>query len=507
MPRAPEEGKHVDPTVIQQTLQLLKQAQANPLRKDATTQGISSSTGLLYYSLEAAAKLLYPVLTPLRNSIPRKGRVNAGSGTAEHWKAITAINPGNYFAGVSEGNRGAVIDVTEKDYTRPYVGLGLENSVTFEAEYGGEGFDDERGFASLSLLQALMIAEEKMILTGNGSLALGTAPTPTVIQVSTSASGISAGTTNAVAVVALTEDGYQRATSTGVVPTFTKTNADGTTDTVNGGTSQISPLSSQATTDSSHTQLTASCTAVAGAFGYAWYFSASNSLSTAYFVGVTRVNTITLTANPVNTNQAGNATGLNADHSANSLAFDGLMTQAIQGGGYNVSLNGATLTASGNGSIVEWDTALKYFWDNYRISPTQIRVGSQVLKDANKKILSGSTNPVYRIQLEAGAGQKSALAGSMVRSYLNPFALGGAKEIPIELHPNMPDGATFFDLDVVPYPNANTPVARRIRTRQDYYQIDWPRKTRKYEMGVYADEMVQVYVPFGMGVITNILPG
>jgi len=488
---------------------MLKQAQANPLRKDATTQGFSTGTGLQFYSLEPAAKLLYPVLTPLRNLIPRKGRINAGAGTAEHWKAITAVNPGNYFAGVSEGNRGAVIDVTEKDYTRAYVGIGLENSVTYEAEYAAEGFDDERALASLSLLQALMIAEEKMILTGNGSYALGTAPTPTLAQVTTAVTGIAAGTTNKVAVVALTEAGYQRATATGVVPTFTKTNADGSTDTgIAGGVSAISALSAAATTDSSHTQLKASCAAVQGAFGYGWFFTEDGTLAHAYFVGTTRVNTITLTTDPTNTNQAGTATGLSTDNSACGLAFDGLLTQALQGGGYFKSLDAATMTADGEGGIVEWNTALKYFWDNFRISPSRIRVGSQVLKDANTKILSGTTNPVYRIQLEQGmAGQANVLAGSMVRSYLNPFALGGAKELPIDLHPNMPDGAVFFDLETVPYPNANVPMARRIRTRQDYYQADWPRVKRQYQFGVYADLMLQVYVPFGMGVITNILPG
>ena len=48
------------------------------LRKAAT---ISIASGLTAYDLEAPSKNLYPVLTPLRNRIPRKTR-GAGAGEA-----------------------------------------------------------------------------------------------------------------------------------------------------------------------------------------------------------------------------------------------------------------------------------------------------------------------------------------------------------------------------------------------------------------------------------------
>ena len=40
--------------------------------------------------------------------------------------------------------------------------------------------------------------------------------------------------------------------------------------------------------------------------------------------------------------------------------------------------------------------------------------------------------------------------------------------------------------------------------RQDYYSLEWPLKTRKYEYGVYADGVLQHFAPFSMGIITNI---
>ncbi|MDE2101875.1 MAG: hypothetical protein KGL39_31810 [Patescibacteria group bacterium] len=494
--------------LTQRTLELLKAAQGG-LRKDATTAGLTTGTGLTYYNLEPAAKLLYPVLTPLRNSIPRVGKIGAGYGTAAHWKAITAINPTGIYAGVSEGNRGAQISVTEKDYTAAFKGIGLENSATFESVYGAEGFDDERALAVLTSLQALMLAEEQMILTGNTSLALGTTPTPTV-TLNAGTGSFAASTSIQVACVALTPFGMNQAGASGpVVTQFTRTNQDGSTDTINGGQAAISALSTAVTSSSTADSQTATATVtpVKGAAGYAWFVTnGGTTLATSYLAGITSVPSFTFSALPATTNQAGNATGLSSDHSTNTLDFDGLITQALNGGGYYVDLSAAKLTADGEGGVVEIDAALKYFWDTYKISPSSIRVGSQQQKDISTKVLSGSTNPVYRIQLENG-GQRSATAGSLVTSYLNKYGLGGARELPIELHPNMPAGVILFDLETVPYPNSNVPTARRIRTRQEYYQQEWPLTSRKYQYGVYADEVLQVYVPFGMGVISGILAG
>ena len=57
-----------------ETLELLKVAQQNPddIIKSFVQPG-SATTGLQAYNLEAPSKKLYPILTPLRNEIPRVG--------------------------------------------------------------------------------------------------------------------------------------------------------------------------------------------------------------------------------------------------------------------------------------------------------------------------------------------------------------------------------------------------------------------------------------------------
>src|SRR5213076_229072 len=59
------------------------------LAKSTFTQSGSATTGLTFYDLEAGAKFLYPVLTPLRNEIPR---VSGKGGIQANWKAVTGIN-------------------------------------------------------------------------------------------------------------------------------------------------------------------------------------------------------------------------------------------------------------------------------------------------------------------------------------------------------------------------------------------------------------------------------
>lgn len=496
------------PGLIDQTLELVKAAQRNPLQK----VGITTGTNLVAFDLEPGAKLLYPVLAPLRNEIPRKSTV-PGAGLAAHWKVVTALNgsangtptAATMFAGVSEGNRGGVISTTEADKIATYKGIGLENSVTFEADYAGRGYDDVKALAVRQGLESLMVAEEAIILNGNTSLALGTTNTPVAVLSGTGGL-LPTTTTYFVYAVALTWDGYQRAgVSTGVVPTVTKTNADASTDTFGGGSAAISAVSNTITTATATASISCTVTATPGAFGYAWFWGTTTGAANATLGAITQNNTFTITAAATGT-QLGNATGLNADHSTNALAFDGLISQAISGGAYTRSLDGATLTADGLGGIVEIDVLLKYMWDNFRISPEVMRVAGQCARDITKKILAGNVNPAYRINIEA-SGLGTVTGGSLATTYLNKFAMGGTQTIKIELHPYMPEGAIFFDTKKNPYPNSNVDAVRRIITRQEYYQTEWPLVTRKYQYGVYADECLQVYVPIAFALLSNIGPG
>lgn len=465
--------------------------------------GWSESTGLVQYDLQRPAQSLYPVLTPLRNKIPRVG---GNGGTATNWKAITAINVNNLSPGVSEGNRAGALTTTVTSFTAPYAGIGFEDFVTFEADYAAQDFDDARARAVEGLLRSLMIAEEFLDLQGNTSLALGTTPTPTASVAAGGSFPVTSGLL--VYCCALTPDGYSRATVAGGLPgQISRTNQDGTTDTFGGGNAQISAASAAVSTTSGNQTVNASiASAVKGAAAYAWYIG--TSAATAVLAAITTTTSVSITAAAAGT-QAANSAAVAADYSTNALVYDGFITQAVKTTGLFSDTGAAKLTSDGAGGCNEINADLKSFWDNRRLGPTAMILSSQELQNLAKLVLGNNGAPLVRFNIDASKQELiSAAAGQTVGFYLNRFGSGhGPKLIPIWLHPNITPGTIAYFADTIPYPLSGVTSVIRKKCRKDYYQIEWPLVTRKYEYGVYMDGLLQVYAPFAFGVRTNILNG
>lgn len=499
-----------------ETIELLKAAQNQPddIIKSFVQPG-SATTGLQAYNLEAPSKKMYPVLTPLRNSIPRVG---GGFATQANWKAITGINVGNQRAGVSEGKRGGVIAHRLKEMFAAFRGFGLENDVTFEANYASKNYEDVKALAVQQTLESTMIQEERLILGGNTSVSLGTTPTPAAVA---GAGGSLADATYSVICVALGLQAYLDAVgvnngstgdyfdpATAKVPgLITRNNADGSTDTFGGGSARKSAAASVTTNASNAGKISATVAAVVGAVGYAWYVGAAGSEK---LVACTSINSVVITAAAVAGAQA--ASELSADdHSTSSLDFDGLLYQAANPGS-NAYIKvmatgpagtGTPLTSDGAGGIAEFEEAFVYFFNRYRMSPTKIYVSSQELLNITKKIVANGGAPLLRLTVAAD-NQGSIQAGVVVGEYLNKVM--GVK-VPLVVHPNLPAGTVMFYTDRLPYPMANVGNVVQMNMRQDYYQLEWPLRTRKYEYGVYADGVLQHYAPFALGIITNIANG
>ncbi len=499
-------------TSVVDVLAGIKTAQQKPLAsfanggvaKSTFTEGMSATSGLTFYDLELGAKFLYPVLTPLRNVIPR---TSGKGGLAANWRAITAINTQGLRFGVSAANRGGVLAVTTQDYSAAYKGIGVETSVDFEAQYAGQGFDDVRGIAGQTGLESLMIGEEAMILGGCASVPLGTTPTPTLSDVGTGG-GLPANAGLSVVCVALTHDGLSNATIPGGIQgQITRTNADGTTDTFGGGAARRS-VSATITTanDGNATHLVrASVAPVAGALGYAWFWGAAGAEALGALTGIASV--------AINGAAAGTQTAASLganDNSVNALAFDGLLTQAVRAGSgatviaqpQGTAGQGTPLTADGTGGIVEVDAVLKAMWDTNRLSPDTMWVSSQEALNISRKIVAGAAASAQRFVYDVSDDMVGG--GIVVRTYLNRFSMQGGSTLDIRVHPNMPAGTILFTTAMLPYPLAGVGNLMQIRTRQDYYQIEWPLRTRRYEYGVYADEVLQHYFPPALALITNI---
>jgi hypothetical protein len=493
----------------QEVLNAIKSAQRASNSDVIAKSGFTQSTGLVNYDLQAPAKLIYPVITPLRNRIPRR---RGNGGTATHWKTVTGINTANIAAGVQEGKRGGVITDNVVDVLAQYAGLGLENSVTFEAEYASVGFDDVRSLAVETTLQSLMIQEEQEIIGGNGGaspVALGTTPTPTLSQSGTGGT-FSAGTYSVIC-VALTNDGYiTGSVSGGILASVTRTNADATTTTYGGGSAQKSSNATVVIASGTTNSISATVTAVNGAVAYAWFWGAAGN---EVLGAITTINSVVITGLATGSQTA--ASLPSSDNSVNSTVFQGLLYQIFASGSNSyiatqptgTAGTGTPLTSDNAGGIVEINTAFRSFWDDYRVSPTMMIVNAQELNNITAKVIASGGAPLFRLNLDAARASVSDLtltAGTVIGSYLNKFTMGGGQVVPVMLHPNVPAGTIIFYTDNLNYPVSNVRNPLEMRTRQEYYQTEWPLRTRQYEYGVYVDEVLVNYFTPAFGIITNI---
>ena len=482
---------------------VLAMAGANP---NAIEKSITTSTGLVAYDLQAPAKNLYPVNTPLIRSLPRVG----GVGTATNWKAVTGLTGSGFDSTgwVPEGQRAGQMSYSTASRSAAYATIGEEDQATWEAVSAGRTFEDVQATMTTRLLQKMMLKEEMAVLGGNASLQLGTPAAPNLAAAGSGAT--LPALTYSVIVVALTLEGYRNSSlASGVATSRTVTGADGKTFTLNGGSSNKSSNSTQAVTLGQTLNVTV--TPIQGAVAYAWFVGAAGSET---LQAITGINSATFAAPLASSRQAVSA--VTADCSTNSTGFDGLLTTAFKAGGgaYINSLAtgtagaGTTLTSSGHGSVNEIDAMLQSLWDSYQVSPTVLWVNSQQLKDIAAKVLSAGSTPLLQYFQNPSEGEVRMTAGAAIDFYFNPFLNGGMR-IPIKIHPMVPPGTILGYAADLPlqYQSNNVPNAAEVVVRRDYYQVDWPVTTRAQMVGVYAEETLAVYAPFAMAAITNIGAG
>ena len=502
-----------------------------PLAKADTIQ---QATNLLWYDLKPIVQMLYPY-RELIPRISRLPRVSADGGNAFHWKRITGINVNGASSGVSEGNRGARIAISEQDLVAAYKTLGFESSVTFEARLGARNLTPEAlGISVQSALRSLMIDEEKILINGDASLPLGTTNTPALVAGNVSGlTGTFSGGTVYVVAVALTGMGYlayspyNSVTNTGgVVGQVTKINADGTTDTYGGGSAQPSAEANIAT--SSVEVVTATAPIMPGAFAWAWFVGSAPGAE--YLAGITPSNQAIFTHFPATTNQpiANLKVGPSyADNSVDQLIPDGILTQvfgsvtgpspgqimatnpllpsgvSFSSGGsiiYSMPAGNTGLTIDGS-NFVEIDAVLRAAYDQYKIGFDRILISAtDVLDTFGAMLAQGGNNSLFRIMFDADQETGRIIAGRRVTSYLNKFF---NNTLDVEVHPYVPPGCILFWSDRSPYELSGVANLLEARVRQDYYQIQWPWRSRRYEYGVYCDETFPCYFTPAFAAIIN----
>ena len=490
--------------------------------------GITQSTGLVAIDLEAPSKKLYPVLSPLRNMLPRYR--DGKGGTAVQWRAVTSIAnskaPFTYQVPVEEGKRNAVAPLVAANYLASYKGLGIEQSATYESDFASESFEDIKALAQLTNLQGLMIGEENLIVGGNATIALGQV-TGLTLSTATTGGAITGGSTMYVYCVALTKEGYDASSvATGLQCVSTRNNAGGDTTQINGGVGIVSAQASIVVGAGNKNSVSASVTPIQGAVAYAWFWAITTGTAASCILGaITSLNSVIITTNAGSSTGAGvvnaGAAALSTDYSQDALAFDGLLSiacgagpqvGATSSGSYvkilasGIAGLGTTLTSDGAAGIVEIDAMLKDRWDNYRMGFNTLWVNSQEAATITRLVVGNNGSPLIRLMgdMKGDINQMLGVAGGMfVKLYFNKYT---GQEMNIAIHPYMPVGMILATADQLPYPVNEVGRVWQMRLRRDYYSIDWPQTNRAYPYGTYMDGFLQHYFPPAIGLICNIAP-
>jgi hypothetical protein len=504
--------------ITNQTLDLIKTAQMRG--NDEIQKNITTTNNLAAFDLQAPAKNLYPVQTPIRNTLPR----TTGIGTATNWRTVRNINGSGYdgMGWVPEGQRSSTMSYLTQTLSASFKTLGEEDKASYEAISAGRGFEDIRARMTMRLLQKLMLKEESAIIGGNNSVSLATPATPTV-TVGGSGGTLAAGT-YWVMCVALTYEGYRNSTVGSIATSIIVSGADGATYPLKGGSSIISPMTAGQAITGAET-LKMFVPAINGAVAYAWYIGVGNTTPATSALRVQAITTINSyeQRTPLVTTGRANASvpELSDNNSVNDLAFNGLLYTAFNtaavsttnaGGGYIQTLPtgtpgiGTTLTSSGRGSVEQIDEMLIQMWNLNQLSPTVLYCNAQEIRNISNKVLTSGTAPMVRYNVGENASSMQLAASPFVDTYFNPIT---KQALRIEVHPNVPPGTILAWADDLPaqYQSSEVPNVAEIRARQDYYQIDWPVTSRQQQVGVYCEEVFVCYAPFAIGVINNIANG
>ena len=468
------------------------------IQKDITLTS-PLSTSFAAFDLEAPAKLLTPRPTPLRNRIPRKKGVGTshrvkrilgytGTGTGgvgQTWPGITETSTQAF--GSINYERGKLITYAADDLFLPYNSYSLSDSVSFDANFSGLGYQDLRQLSSTSTLYATMLMEERMMLmargTASGYSGALSAPTAT-----TGSPAAASGQT------ALASNTYYIAVT-----------ADAGISTTGFGESIASSIGTETVSTGDVLTVIVS-TAVPGALGYNIYVGTTTGLANLKYQGTLRgTGTFTIQgagATVTGNNAAFTTTGAaasraTADTSAYATGYDGILPTVLgANSGFNNAIN-STFSTSNPGA--EYQTVFARLYDAVKADPDLVLLNGNDRKQLSDAIKSGS-NANYRLTIN-DPGTSGTTYGSIVTGLQNEVT---GKAVDLEVHPWLPQGVSPVLSFTLPIPDTEVSDVWSNFMVQDYMGIQWPVTQFAYEFSTYFRGTFFCTAPAWNGAVSGI---
>jgi hypothetical protein len=471
------------------------------IQKDITLTS-PLSTSFAAFDLEAPAKMLTPRPTPLRNRIPRK----KGVGTSHRQKQILGYTGtgtggvGNTWPGITQDTtttfgainyeRGPKIAYAAQDLILPYNSYSLSDSVTFDANFSGLGYQDLRQLSSTSTLYATMLMEERMMLMARGTASgySGALAAPTFTVASPVASGSQ---------VALAATNY-----------FINVTADAGIS-GNGFGESILGTESASTAVASGDVLTITVsTPVVGALGYNIYVGTTTGAANLKYQGTLKgTGTFTIqgagTQGLTGNNAAFTTTGAaasraSADTSAYATGYDGILATVLgPNSGFNNAINSTFSTSNPGG---EFQTAFAAMYQNVKADPDVVLLNGNDRKQLSDAIKSGS-NANYRLVIN-NPGEDGTTYGSVVTGLQNEVT---GKSVDLMVHPWLNQGVAPILSFTLPIPDTEVSDVWANFLVQDYMGIQWPVTQFSYDFSTYFRGTFFCSAPAWNGAVSGIV--
>jgi hypothetical protein len=470
------------------------------IQKDITLTS-PLSTSFAAFDLEAPAKMLTPRPTPLRNRIPRK----KGVGTSHRQKQILGYTGtgtggvGNTWPGITQDTtttfgainyeRGPKISYAAQDLILPYNSYSLSDSVTFDANFSGLGYQDLRQLSSTSTLYATMLMEERMMLMARGTASgySGALSAPTF----TLASPVAASGQTALAATTY----YVNVTADAGI------SGNGFGESILGTEANTAVASGDVLTITVASPVT-------GALGYNIYVGTATGAANLKYQGTLKgTGTFTIqgagTQGLTGNNAALTTTGAaasraTADTSAYATGYDGILATVLgPNTGFNNAINSTFSTSNPGG---EFQTAFAAMYQNVKADPDVVLLNGNDRKQLSDAIKSGS-NANYRLVIN-NPGEDGTTYGSVVTGLQNEVT---GKSVDLMVHPWLNQGVAPILSFTLPIPDTEVSDVWANFLVQDYMGIQWPVTQFSYDFSTYFRGTFFCSAPAWNGAVSGIV--
>lgn len=509
--------------------------QSAQLNKSFTAGNLGSAGvpyGLVPFDLLAPSRLIYPVYTLFRNKFPRpagqgaarqvygllgiSGSQTGGQGIVDISMPELVQSTNNVISGSSANwpiNLPKTGSQTEYKLSVPYRFFGLTESLSWLAQFEGQGFEDISALANLVLLQEMMLGEEYQLLSGSSqNLATPAAATVSVRNAGSNETAITGFTTNiAVRVTALNYFGETAAVSSSAVAIAAGQVADVTISPV-AGAQQYNVYVGTNTPGNTNTNywLQIGTTVQAGV--------TTAGTQTANAVGGIRVTVqgalATAGAHPPTADSGTGGSnrmegliptlsGLSATGSG-PYANVGFQASNVWQGGY---INQSVGTHLSTNAIF---TALDALWEAnglnnvapgvYKADPSEIVAdGGDLMRLANDMLLQGnSLNYLLNISQDQISGIR---AGAAVAEFVNPVTRSTVK---LTVHPWMSQGTALLMSYQLPQTWSHVDNAWEMTVVQDYISVAWPVIDATFRYSIFLLGALVAHAPMYSGILQGL---